>query len=62
MDLKIQLLLIFTVKNNSIEVKLKKTTYIGKVQIYGLSEENKIIHYSFEVTTVSSYGKEIKRI
>lgn len=51
----------FTVKNNSIEVKLKKTTYIGKVQIYGLSEENKIIHYSFEVTTVSSYGKENKK-
>lgn len=50
-----------TVKNDTIKIDLKKTTYINKIQVYGTSEENKIVHYNFDVTTVSSYGKENKK-
>lgn len=48
----------FTLKDDKIEIDLKKTTYINKVQVYGTSEENKVVHYNFDVTTVSPYGKE----
>lgn len=50
-----------TVKNDTIKIDLKKTTYINKIQVYGTSEENKMVHYNFDVTTVSSYGKENKK-